>query len=265
MGTYVVTGGTKGIGKEAVRFLKDAGHSVINVDVVDGDVNADLGTKEGRETAIKRIHEMCPDGLDGLAANAGIASAEPLSRVISVNYFGPVAIMEGLYDLLRMRSGRCVLTASGSLAYGLRDRNRYFIDNLLVNCDDEERIGKLVDSFDPKSASNAIYISTKIALVRWMRRIAPSWAVTGVNLNAIAPGEVKTSILDGVKNMGGSPGEMKAYAMPTHMRKNRVQNPDEIAPVIDFLLQDSAVCVSGEIFYCDGGTAAALFPESVLP
>jgi NAD(P)-dependent dehydrogenase (short-subunit alcohol dehydrogenase family) len=263
MGTYVVSGGTKGIGRATVHALRGAGHTVVNVDITDGDVTADIGTKEGRDAIIKKIHELCPDGLDGFASNAGIASAEPLSRVLSVNYFGSVALMEGLYDLLRKKGGRCVATASGSIGYGWRDGNRYFVDNLLVNCGDEARIGMLVDTFDPEEASKHVYCSTKYALARWVRRIAPSWAVSGVNLNAVAPGGVATSIMDGHKRTGGDPEEMKSFAMPTHVRRGGMQSPDEIASAITFLLQEGAVCLSGALVYCDGGTDAVLHPEKV--
>jgi NAD(P)-dependent dehydrogenase (short-subunit alcohol dehydrogenase family) len=190
MGVYVVTGGTKGIGEKTIDALKRFGNRTINVDIDGGDINVDLGSKEGRALAIKRIHQMCPDGLDGLVSNAGIAMGKRMSDVLSVNYFGAVTLAEGIYDLLKLKKGCCVVTVSGSIAYS--ERGKYYVDELLTNCGDEDRICRFVNTLDPYKIGGVLYISTKMALVRWVRRSAPSWAAHGVNLNAVAPGAVNT-------------------------------------------------------------------------
>ncbi len=72
MGVYAVTGGTKGIGFDAVKALSGWGHDVINIDIDNGDICADLGTQRGRRTVIDELHDRCVDGLDGFISNAGI-------------------------------------------------------------------------------------------------------------------------------------------------------------------------------------------------
>jgi NAD(P)-dependent dehydrogenase (short-subunit alcohol dehydrogenase family) len=107
MGIYAVTGGSKGIGEKTVEILRRNGHRVINIDISGGDIQADLGTREGRAGIIRELHEKCPGGLDGLVSNAGIAGLDRFkpSYVLAVNYFGAVSLMEGVYDLLKMRKG----------------------------------------------------------------------------------------------------------------------------------------------------------------
>ena len=261
MGIYVVTGGTKGMGGEAVKILKGLGHTVCNIDCDRGDICVDLGTAEGRAEAVAKVHSLFPDGIDGLASNAGIASSEPLSRTIRVNYFGSVAIAEGLFDLLRKKRGRCVLTVSHSNSYA--ERNHLFVDRLLADCGDEERIAKLVDTFDPEEVDNSIYCSTKIGLTRWMRRTAPGWAKEGVRLNAVAPGAVNTTIMNGVKHMRPNAAMAKALSVPLTDDAHRVLNPEEVAPMIVHLLLPSACGSVGNVFYCDAGTEVLLHTEKV--
>lgn len=261
MGIYVVTGGSKGIGREAVRLLKEDGQTVFNIDRDRGDLCADLGTREGRTEAVETVHRLFPEGIDGLASNAGVASTEPLSETIRINYFGAVAVMEGLFDLLRIRRGRCVITVSGSLAYS--ERNRFFVDRLMTDCGEEDRIAHLVDSFDPVEVDNAVYGSTKFALTRWMRRNAAHWARNGVSLNAVAPGAVATSIMQGVKNMGAAPDVWRSLVMPLTDEEHRLMRPEEVAPILVQLLMPSACGCSGQVFYCDAGTEAALRPEKI--
>ena len=75
MGVYVVTGGSGGIGGKTVEILRSQGHEVVNVDLKDSDICANLATKEGRDEVIHTIHAQYPDGIDGLCCNAGVSGA----------------------------------------------------------------------------------------------------------------------------------------------------------------------------------------------
>jgi NAD(P)-dependent dehydrogenase (short-subunit alcohol dehydrogenase family) len=262
MGLYAITGGSKGIGEKTAALLREAGHTVINIDKAGGDINVDLGTPTGRAEALQALHDRCPEGLDGFVSNAGIAGLDrfQLSYILSVNYFGAVTMMEGVYDLLKKKKGNCTVTVSGSIAY--TERTRYFVDRLLTDCGDEERIGRFVNTFDHEDMGNDMYVSTKMALVRWLRRTAPSWAVSGVNLNAVAPGAVATTIME-----GSLPKKLVAFnrflPMPTFHGQNRIMAPEEIAEALAFLVQPSAKGISGSVLFCDTGTEAILAAEKI--
>ena len=258
MGKYVVTGGTKGIGEKTVEILRDQGHEVISVARTGADINADLGTYDGREMVVSLIHERWGDGIDGLVCNAGIALQPKYknSYVVSVNYFGAIAIAEGLYDLLKMKSGNCAITVSGSLAYPIN--RKYFIDEILNNCGDEERISRLVDTFDSGAVGMSLYVSTKIALARWVRRVSASWAACGVTINALAPGPVNTMIM-GQPMIPGNSGFFQP--MPALHEQNRVMEPIEVAHTLAFLVLPGVKCVNGSVIFCDAGTAAVMHPE----
>ena len=63
MGVYVVTGGSGGIGGKTVEILRSQGHEVVNVDLKDSDICANLATKEGRDEVIHTIHAQYPDAV----------------------------------------------------------------------------------------------------------------------------------------------------------------------------------------------------------
>ena len=45
----------------------------------------------------------------------------------------------------------------------------------------------LMERLDPQKDAHAMYVATKYALARWMRRVSAHWASQGVRINAIWP------------------------------------------------------------------------------
>ena len=169
MGVYAITGASSGIGAKTKELLLQKGHEVINIDLKDGDICVNLATPEGRQAAVDKLHELHPEGLDGMICNAGVSGAcGNLELIISLNYFGTVAIAKGVYDLLKKKHGSCVVTVSNTISQGA---GRKDIVDLLNNIGDEKRVLSLVSSMDSTNLSvgNSLYVSTKYALARWVR------------------------------------------------------------------------------------------------
>lgn len=261
MGVYAITGASSGIGAKTKELLLQRGHQVINIDLKGGDICVNLATEEGRKEAVDTLHQMQPDGLDGMICNAGVSGAcGNLPLIISLNYFGTVATAKGVYDLLEKKHGSCVVTVSNTISQGA---GRMDIVDLLNNIGDEKRVLNLVSQMDASSLSvgNSLYVSTKYALARWVRRISSSWAANGVRVNAVAPGNVQTAM---TANMNTSAKmALSALPIPTKYGQECLMEPDEIAEVMVFLASDAARGVNGNIMFVDGGTDALLNSEKV--
>lgn len=261
MGVFAITGGSSGIGAKTVELLKKAGHEVINIDLRDGDICVNLATPEGRQEAIDRLHELHPEGLDGMICNAGVSGAcGNLPLIISLNYFGTVALAKGVYDLLEKKHGNCVVTASNTISQGA---GRMDIADLLNNIGDEQRILNLVSTLDGANLSvgNSIYVATKYALARWVRRHSASYAANGVRLNAVAPGNVNTAMTATMSI--NAKMALNALPIPTKYGLETLMEPEEIASVIVFLSSPAACGINGNILFVDGGTDALLNTEKV--
>ena len=155
MGVYAITGASSGIGAKTKELLLQKGHEVINIDLKDGDICANLATPEGRQTAVDKLHELHPEGLDGMICNAGVSGAcGNLELIISLNYFGTVAIAKGVYDLLQKKHGSCVVTVSNTISQGA---GRKDIVDLLNNIGDEKRVLSLVSSMDSRQQPLCIH------------------------------------------------------------------------------------------------------------
>lgn len=262
MGVYAVTGGSSGIGGKTVELLKKKGHEVINIDLRNCDIEADLASPEGRQKAVDELHQMHPEGLDGVICCAGVSGAcGNLELIVSLNFFGTVAIVKGTYDLLKKKGGTCVVTTSNTISQGAARMD--IADLLNNNNDNEQRILNVVSSMDGTSLSvgNSIYVATKYAVARWMRRHSASYAANGVRLNAVAPGNVNTAMTATMS--ANAKTALNALPIPTKYGKETLMDPEEIASVIVFLGSHEARGVNGNIMFVDGGTDALLNTEKV--
>ena len=131
---------------------------------------------------------------------------------------------------------------------------------MLNNQPDEDRILNLVKDFDPRTA-HTFYAATKYALARWARRMSAEWGARGVRLNAVAPGNVRTAMTDGL-----SPQQkvaVQALPVPMNYGTDELMDPVDIANAIAFLASPEAHGINGVVLFVDAGTDALLNSEKV--
>ena len=248
--TVAVTGSASGIGAACRRRLADGGARVIGIDLHDADVTADLGTADGRRAAVEAVGDLAGGSLDRLVTCAGVAGApsRPGSLVASVNYFGTVALLDGLRPLLaRSAAGAAVAISSNSTTIqpGIPPA-------VVAAClaGDEAAARAAAD----RAGAVATYAATKLAIAHWVRRRAVSaeWAGTGIRLNAVAPGMVDTPLV--------AEPEMAPLVEMLPIPVGRPGRPEEIAALVDLLLGPDGGFFCGSVVLVDGGTEALLRP-----
>jgi NAD(P)-dependent dehydrogenase (short-subunit alcohol dehydrogenase family) len=251
--TIAVTGSASGICAATAARLEKDGHRVIRVDWKGGDVVADLGTPAGRAAAIDGIRQAAGGALDGLVSGAGLGPYDDPKAIVRVNYFGAVAVLDGLHDLLaRGRTPAAVAISSiGAVFEAMHVPG--FADACLAG--DEARAQALTDGRDGNSA----YSNAKHALALAVRRRAAAWGASGVRLNAVLPGKVATPMLAKIHTHEAL-GPMVA-ALPVPL--GREGQPEELAAAIAFLLGPDARYVHGTLLKVDGGADALVRPDAL--
>ena len=254
MKTFVVSGAASGIGAATTALLRGQGDRVITVDLRDADVIADLSTDGGRTDAVAGVQNQT-DVVHGLVPCAGIAGSTGADSalVVSVNFFGAVALVQGLQpQLAAAGDASVVLLASNSITAVPGWRTS--VAELCL-ADDEGSARADASEVD----SVMVYPATKAALAWWARRegVTESWIGKGIRINCVAPGVVNTSMTETLRADPVFGPYVDSY--PTAI--GRPGRPEEIAEVIGFLLSDASSLMVGSVLYADGGTDAILHPR----
>ena len=97
------------------------------------------------------------------------------------------------------------------------------------------------------------YSTAKASLSALARAIAVEYGARGVTANAIAPGFVKTEFTAGLQQREGFE-EFLRQEVP----QNRWATPEDIAPVVLFLVSPAADYVNGQTLAIDGGLLAQM-------
>jgi NAD(P)-dependent dehydrogenase (short-subunit alcohol dehydrogenase family) len=227
--TLLLTGASRGIGHATVRKFSAEGWRVLTCSRQEfsphcpwpggeeNHIKLDLGDPADTINAIGIIQEKLDGRLDALVNNAGISPKGPegerlstldtdlmdWGKVFHVNFFAPVVLARGLKDELAEAKGAVVNVTSIA--------------------------GSRVHPF-----AGAAYATSKAALAALTREMAHDFGPLGVRVNAIAPGEVETSIL--------SPGTDKIVEK---LPMRRLGQPEEVADAIYFLCSEGSSYISG--------------------
>ena len=104
------------------------------------------------------------------------------------------------------------------------------------------------------------YCAAKAGVLGMTRAMASEWARTGIRVNAVAPGYVRTALVAELERKGALDARSIAHRTPM----GRMAEPAEIAEAIAFLASPKASYITGAVLPVDGGWTAFGATESLL-
>lgn len=248
--TYVVTGSASGIGAATAATLRGRGDRVIGCDLRDADVRGDLATREGRAALVDGVTRLCGGRLHGIVANAG---GGPPETMLSLNFFGAVATVEGLRPLLEESAAPRAVLISSVAALGPIDPG---LVDACLHRDEAEAVAASRAWITAGGSPGHLYGSAKQALNRWCRRVSirPEWAGEGIPLNIIAPGIVDTPAAAWILSDPVRREEMKRRVPLSAAYPARAE---QIAALVAWCVSPENALMTGQVLFADGGLECA--------
>ena len=232
--TAIVTGGSRGIGKEISEILAANNFNVIAVATSEQSLDSIRDTKNiypfccdiSDQQSIKKLYDFVSDTFgyaDVLVNNAGIhmdnillrMKNEEWSKVMDVNLNGPFHLTKTvLKDMVKNKCGRIINISSISGTDGNKGQGNY--------------------------------AASKGGLLALTKSLAKEVGRRNITVNCIAPGLIETDMTSHL-----SETVKKGYLDRIPLK--RLGKPKDIGQMILFLCSDEASYITGQTFYIDGG------------
>lgn len=240
----LITGGGIGIGRATAIAFAGQGDRVVITDVLEAEgravvaeIEAAGGTAEFKfldVTDTQQANAVVADvearlgSVDVIVANAGIAHRVPLEELTDEKWDQTFDVdLKGMLRVVR------------PAAAGMKARGKGAVICL-------SSIMGVAYGWD----EHVHYSAAKSGVVGLVRGLAVELARSGIRVNGVAPGYIRTAQLLSEKH---SLGPVAAETVGDIIPLGRVGQPDDIADVIVFLASNGARYLTGQVITVDGG------------
>lgn len=238
--TALVTGGSRGIGREIALGLARSGCNVaityassedlannvveelsgLGVEAIA--VKADTGNQEQVEAMVKYVEENL-GRIEILVNNAGITKDNLIIRM-----------SEADWDSVMQTNLKGAFLTTKAVVRGMM-KNKY---GKIIN------ISSVVGVMG--NAGQANYSASKAGLIGLTKSTAKELASRGIRVNAIAPGFIKTDMTEALK-------DEVIDEMLKSIPLGYLAEPKEISNLVNFLASDDSDYITGQVIQIDGG------------
>ncbi len=238
----LVTGGSRGIGKEIALALAKEG------------INIAISYGNNAISAKAVLEELKSLGVEAIAVKADVSISEEVTNLIK-----KVESELGTIDILVNNAGitkdNLLIRMTEEDWDSVMDVNLkgvFLCTKAVSRAMMKKRYGKIVNITSvvgiTGNAGQGNYSASKAGVIGFTKSMAKELASRGIRVNAVAPGFIQTDMTDVLKD------EIKAEMLKL-IPLNTMGNPEDIANLVVFLASEKSDYITGQIIKIDGGMA----------
>ncbi len=236
----LVTGGARGIGAAITRRLARNGITVA------------AGFSKGRETAERLQSELVSDGASIVVVQGRVDDPADCTRVVE-----EVLAKYGHVDYLINNAGITVDKTMRKMThedwqavlnvnlYGAFCMTKAVLEHMI-----ERGFGRIVNISsvigETGNVGQANYAASKAGLFGFSKSLALEMSQRGITVNCVAPGFIETEMVAAIP-------EAALAKVIEKIPQRRLGQPDEVARVVEFLLDDESSYITGAVYSVNGG------------
>ena len=238
--TAFVTGGSRGIGRAVVRRLAAEGWSV-GIDYL-----------QARDQALALERELRDQGTDCLAVQGDVADRAAIAAAIrrTEEALGPVSLLVNNAGIAGQRQFQDLTEADWRRFFAVNLDGAFHAIQAVLPHMLHEKAGSIVNVssiWGLRGASCEVaYSASKAALIGLTRSLAMELAPSGIRVNCVAPGVIRTDMVEVL-------GEETLAALAEETPAGRLGTAEEVAAAVAFLAGDGASFITGQVLTADGG------------
>lgn len=236
----IVTGGTRGIGREIARSLAENG------------ANIAINYRKYNDEIKSLVEELKSFGVEVLALKCDVSNEEEVDAFIKEvkDNFGSIDI---LVNNAGITKDGLLLRMSGDDFNEVIDVNLKGTFNMTKSVSSamvRQRCGKIINISSvvgvAGNAGQSNYAASKAGVIGFSKSVARELASRNINVNVIAPGYINTDMTSGL------PDKVKEEVLKTIPMK-KIGEPKEIANLVLFLSSNLSNYITGQVINVDGG------------
>ena len=237
----IVTGGAQGIGKSIAARLAQAGANVVIADVME-------------EVAKSTAQEISQKGNEAISIRVDVSRLSSVEEMVkkTLDKFGRIDILINNAGITRDGLVMRMKEEDWDLVLDINLKGAFNCIKAVSPIMMKQKSGKIVNIASIVgiigNIGQANYSASKAGLIALTKTCARELASRRINVNAVAPGFIQTSMTERL------PAQVKEK-LSSQIPFGEIGKPEDVASAVLFLVSEEASYVTGEVIRVDGGMA----------
>ncbi|MBM7586799.1 3-oxoacyl-[acyl-carrier protein] reductase [Bacillus pakistanensis] len=238
--TALVTGGSRGIGKEIALELARLGANIA----------VNFAGSEAKANEV--VDEIKALGREAIAIQCNVADADSVQTMVkeTISHFGSLDILVNNAGITRDNLLMRMKETEWDDVININLKGVFLCTKAATRQMMKQRSGRIINISSIVGVSGnpgqANYVAAKSGVIGLTKTTAKELAPRGITVNAVAPGFIATDMTDELSE------EVKTE-MQKQIPLTRFGEPKDIAKVVSFLASDDASYMTGQTLHVDGG------------